>query len=154
MAKLSPASAAGTAATSGKKKTAKEYTGRQKAAIFLVTIGSEISAEIFKYLREDEIETTIMVFLIGLAVLLIAFLIFRAISREMERRRRLEAEERARREEQMRQDALARAEEDGMDVSISVEERTRLELQESVMNMTREHPEDAAQLIRTWLLEE
>jgi flagellar motor switch protein FliG len=42
---------------SSKKKGNKEYTGRQKAAIFLVTIGSEISAEIFKYLREDEIET-------------------------------------------------------------------------------------------------
>jgi len=41
----------------GKKKGPKEYTGRQKAAIFLVTIGSEISAEIFKFLREDEIET-------------------------------------------------------------------------------------------------
>ncbi|MDR0623639.1 MAG: flagellar motor switch protein FliG [Treponema sp.] len=40
-----------------KKKGNKEFTGRQKAAIFLVTIGSEISAEIFKYLREDEIET-------------------------------------------------------------------------------------------------
>ncbi len=43
---------------SGKKnKGIKDYTGRQKAAIFLVSIGSEISAEIFKYLREDEIET-------------------------------------------------------------------------------------------------
>jgi flagellar motor switch protein FliG len=42
---------------SSKKKGVKEYTGRQKAAIFLVTIGSEISAEIFKFLREDEIET-------------------------------------------------------------------------------------------------
>jgi len=41
----------------GKKKGAKEFTGRQKAAVFLVTIGSEISAEIFKFLREDEIET-------------------------------------------------------------------------------------------------
>ena len=50
---LAPGSTTG----SGKKKGAKEYTGRQKAAIFLVTIGSEISAEIFKYLREDEIET-------------------------------------------------------------------------------------------------
>ncbi|MDR0465532.1 MAG: flagellar motor switch protein FliG [Treponema sp.] len=40
-----------------KKKGVKEYTGRQKAAIFLVTIGSEISSEIFKFLREDEIET-------------------------------------------------------------------------------------------------
>jgi flagellar motor switch protein FliG len=33
-----------------------ELTGRQKAAIFLVTLGSEISAEIFKHLREEEIE--------------------------------------------------------------------------------------------------
>ncbi|MDR2445726.1 MAG: flagellar motor switch protein FliG [Treponema sp.] len=41
----------------GKKKSDKTFNGRQKAAIFLVTIGSEISAEIFKYLREDEIET-------------------------------------------------------------------------------------------------
>jgi flagellar motor switch protein FliG len=41
----------------GKKKGGKEFTGRQKAAIFLVSIGSDISAEIFKHLREDEIET-------------------------------------------------------------------------------------------------
>jgi len=34
----------------------KTLTGRQKAAIFLVTLGSEISSEIFKHLREDEIE--------------------------------------------------------------------------------------------------
>ncbi|MDR2702573.1 MAG: flagellar motor switch protein FliG [Spirochaetaceae bacterium] len=43
--------------TSSKKKGKNEFSGRQKAAIFLVSIGSEISAEIFKYLREDEIET-------------------------------------------------------------------------------------------------
>jgi flagellar motor switch protein FliG len=36
------------------KKT--QLTGRQKAAIFLVTLGSEVSSEIFKHLREDEIE--------------------------------------------------------------------------------------------------
>lgn len=43
----------------GRKKgggALKDLTGRQKAAIFLVTIGSEISADIFKHLREDEIE--------------------------------------------------------------------------------------------------
>jgi flagellar motor switch protein FliG len=56
MARTSTTAGAG-ASSSSKKKGAKEYTGRQKAAIFLVTIGSEISAEIFKYLREDEIET-------------------------------------------------------------------------------------------------
>jgi flagellar motor switch protein FliG len=48
---------ASSGAGSSKKKGNKEFTGRQKAAIFLVSIGSEISAEIFKYLREDEIET-------------------------------------------------------------------------------------------------
>jgi flagellar motor switch protein FliG len=49
---------AGTAASGGGKKSGmkKELTGRQKAAIFLVTVGSEISSEIFKHLREDEIE--------------------------------------------------------------------------------------------------
>ncbi|GMO61391.1 MAG: hypothetical protein Ta2G_21160 [Termitinemataceae bacterium] len=40
-----------------KKKDIKDLNGRQKAAIFLVSVGSDISAEIFKYLREDEIET-------------------------------------------------------------------------------------------------
>ncbi len=44
-------------AETGKKKVSKELSGRQKAAIFLVTLGSEISAEIFNHLREDEIET-------------------------------------------------------------------------------------------------
>jgi len=31
-------------------------TGRQKAAIFLVAVGNEVASEIFKHLREDEIE--------------------------------------------------------------------------------------------------
>ncbi|MDR1351680.1 MAG: flagellar motor switch protein FliG [Treponema sp.] len=51
------AQASAAASGGGKKKGIKEFTGRQKAAIFLVSIGSDISAEIFKFLREDEIET-------------------------------------------------------------------------------------------------
>ncbi|NLK60923.1 MAG: flagellar motor switch protein FliG [Treponema sp.] len=43
--------------SSKKAKDVKSLTGRQKAAIFLVSLGSEISSEIFKHLREDEIET-------------------------------------------------------------------------------------------------
>ena len=45
---------------SSKKNGAKDYkslTGRQKAAIFLVSLGSDVSAEIMKHLREDEVET-------------------------------------------------------------------------------------------------
>ncbi len=53
MAKQTAGSAAGGSKKGGLKK---DLTGRQKAAVFLVTIGSEISAEIFKHLREDEIE--------------------------------------------------------------------------------------------------
>ncbi|MCI5524086.1 MAG: flagellar motor switch protein FliG [Treponema sp.] len=45
---------------SGKKKgSAKDYkslTGRQKAAIFLVALGSEVSSEVLKHLRDDEVE--------------------------------------------------------------------------------------------------
>ena len=51
MAKTGAAAAGG-----GKGKVKKDLTGRQKAAIFLVTLGSEISSEIFKHLRDDEIE--------------------------------------------------------------------------------------------------
>jgi flagellar motor switch protein FliG len=34
----------------------KELTGKQKAAILLITMGPEVSAQVFKHLREDEIE--------------------------------------------------------------------------------------------------
>ena len=40
-----------------KAKDVRSLTGKQKAAIFLVSLGSEISSEIFKHLREDEVET-------------------------------------------------------------------------------------------------
>ncbi|MFV9509861.1 flagellar motor switch protein FliG [Tepidibacillus sp. LV47] len=33
-----------------------ELTGKQKAAILLITLGPEVSAQVFKHLREDEIE--------------------------------------------------------------------------------------------------
>ena len=45
---------------SGKKKNSHDYkslTGRQKAAIFLVALGSDVSSEVMKHLREDEVET-------------------------------------------------------------------------------------------------
>jgi flagellar M-ring protein FliF len=106
------------------------------------------------YFRQKQLQTTLLIFLIGVVILLISFIVFRAISRELERRRRLAEDERARREQAIRESAIAQAEEEGVDVSISVEERARLELQENAANMAREHPEDVAQLIRTWLLEE
>ena len=106
------------------------------------------------YFRSKQFQFTLMLFLLGLAAILIAFVVIRMILRERERRRRLREEELARQHQMMRESALRQAEEEGVEVSMSVEERKRMELQESVINMAKEHPEDAAQLIRTWLLEE
>lgn len=55
--KGSAGQAAGGSGKKGSPKSVKDMNGRQKAAIFLVSLGSEVSSEIFKHLREDEIET-------------------------------------------------------------------------------------------------
>ena len=39
-----------------KDKKQRVLSGRQKVAIFLVSLGMETSSEIFKHLREEEIE--------------------------------------------------------------------------------------------------
>jgi len=106
------------------------------------------------YFRKKQMQITIIIFIAGLTLMLFGFMLFRMISREMERRKRLAEEERARREQMLRESAMAEAEQEGEDVSISLEERTRMQLMESAINLAKEHPEDAAQLIRTWLLEE
>jgi flagellar M-ring protein FliF len=106
------------------------------------------------FLRQRQFQFTMLLLLAGITVLLVSFLIFRLVSRELERRRRLREEELSRQHQMMRESALRQAEEEGVEVSMSVEERKRLELQENAINMAKEHPEDVAQLIRTWLLEE
>ena len=115
---------------------------------------AQFRAEDEKFKAQQRMQQTIIFSIIGVAVLIIAFIIFRIISREMERRRRLREEELARQHQMMREAALKSAEEEEMDVAMSVEERARMEMQENAINMAREHPEDVAQLIRTWLVEE
>ncbi|MDR1428833.1 MAG: flagellar M-ring protein FliF [Spirochaetaceae bacterium] len=107
-----------------------------------------------RYFRQQRFQTTVMLFVSGLALLLVSFIAYRLIYREMERRRRLREEELSRQHQMMRESALRQAEEDGVEVSMSVEERKRMELQDNAISLAREHPEDVAQLIRTWLLEE
>ncbi|MCK4540634.1 MAG: flagellar M-ring protein FliF [Spirochaetales bacterium] len=107
-----------------------------------------------KYRSQKRVQQTILYSLIAVGVIVIAFVVFRLISREMERRRRLREEELSRQHQAMREAALRSAEEEGLEVQMSVEERARLEMQENAINMAREHPEDVAQLIRTWLIEE
>ncbi|MDR2313922.1 MAG: flagellar M-ring protein FliF [Spirochaetaceae bacterium] len=106
------------------------------------------------YFRQQNIQKTIFVFLLGLAALLIAFVAFRLVTKAIERKRLADEEALARERQAARERALLEAEQEGVEVSLSVEERKRMELQENVISMAKDHPEDAAQLIRTWLLED
>lgn len=114
----------------------------------------EHAAEDAEYFAAIQRKRTILFILIAVAVVLIGFILFRIISRELERRRR-EREARLLAEQQAeRERRLWEAKEDGMEVTMSVEETRRMELQENAINMAKEHPEDVAMLIRTWLMEE
>ncbi len=106
------------------------------------------------YRRQMALRRTLYAVLIGVGALLLFAFIYRLAAKEMERRRRLREEELARQHQAMREAALRSAEEQGVEVELSVEDRARLEMQENATNMAREHPEDVAQLIRTWLVEE
>jgi flagellar M-ring protein FliF len=114
----------------------------------------QFSDEDAAYFKQQNIQRTVMVFLIGLAVLLLAFVIFRLVSKAIERQRLAAEEALARERQAAREQALIDAESEGVEVSMSVEERKRMELQENVISLAKDHPEDAAQLIRTWLLED
>lgn len=114
----------------------------------------QFRAEDEEYLRAQQIRRMVLYSLIGLAFLLVAFIAFRLVSRELERRRRIAEEKRALEQQMLRENAIRQAEEQNIEVSMSVEERKRLDLQEHAINMAKEHPEDVAQLIRTWLREE
>jgi flagellar M-ring protein FliF len=115
---------------------------------------SEHRAEDLDFQRQQNLQTILLWVVVSLASLLALFIVFRLITREIERRRRLREEELARQHQAMREAALRSAEEESAEVEMSVEERARLEMQENAINIAREHPEDVAQLIRSWLLEE
>jgi flagellar M-ring protein FliF len=104
--------------------------------------------------NQQQVNQIILFSLLGLAILMIGFIVFRIFSRELERRRRISEEKRALEQQMLRENAIRQAEEQNIEVSMSVEERKRLELQEHAINMAKEHPEDVAQLIRTWIREE
>ncbi len=107
-----------------------------------------------QFRRQIQLRRTIIGVVAGVFSLLVAAVLYRLLAKEAERRRRLREEELARQHQAMREAALRSAEEQGVEVELSVEDRARLEMQENAVNMAREHPEDVAQLIRTWLMEE
>lgn len=115
---------------------------------------AQFEAEDAAFLRAQQTRRTVFYVLTGIVAVLLAFMIFRVISREIEKRRRLREEELLRKHRMEREKILWESEQAGMEVTMSVEERRRAELQENAIAMAKDHPEDVAMLIRTWLMEE
>lgn len=115
---------------------------------------AQFEAEDAAFLRAQQTRRTVFYVLTGIVAVLLAFMIFRVISREIEKRRRLREEELLRKHRMEREKILWESEQAGMEVTMSVEERKRAELQENAIAMAKDHPEDVAMLIRTWLMEE
>jgi flagellar M-ring protein FliF len=114
----------------------------------------QFNAEDAALMKQRQIQIAIIAGLIGLALLMIGFVLYQVISRAREQARRRREEELARQHQLMREEAILRAESEGQDVAMSVEDQARMELQEKAINLAKEHPADVAQLIRTWILEE
>ncbi len=107
-----------------------------------------------EYRRKDQMKKLLLAALIGVIALFLGFILFRTITKEIERRRRLREEQLALEQQRMREAALRAAEEEGIDVELSLEEKARMELQQNAINLAKERPDDVAQLLRTWLAEE
>lgn len=104
--------------------------------------------------KRERIRKTLIAAVAALSVLFLGTLMYRAIAKEIARRKRIREEELALQQQRMREQALRAAEEEGVEVELSLEEKARMEMQENAINMARERPEEVAQLLRTWLLEE
>ena len=134
------------------------YNALRKDSVSVLNLQFDRMGEFEKedeaYFRAVQRRWILLISLAGLALLLLIFIIYRIVSREIERRKRLREEELLRQHQLEREKALWEAEQAGMEVSMSVEEMKRRELLENVINNAREHPEDVALLLRTWLMEE
>ncbi len=104
--------------------------------------------------RKIQLRKTLIWSLVTLFALFLGTLIYRAIMKEIARRRRIREEELAMQQQLLREKALREAEQEGVEVELSLEEKTRLEMQKNAINLAKEHPEEVANLLKTWLAEE
>ncbi|HCL58109.1 MAG TPA: flagellar M-ring protein FliF [Spirochaetia bacterium] len=140
------------------EESLKAYTG------YNMTRGDKISVQAVSFDRSSEFEKedeeirksqrikkTILAIVIGLVGIFVISIIYKAIEREMARRRRIREEELIKQQEALRMAALKASEHDSITAELSPEERARLELQENALKVAKEKPEEVAKLIRTWL---
>ena len=114
----------------------------------------EFAAEDEALTRDMMIRRLLIVSGIALAVFVLIYLLYRAIKKEIARRRRLREEELAAQQQLMREAALRVADEGAAEVELSVDERARREMLENAINLAREKPDQVAKLLRTWLQDE
>ena len=107
-----------------------------------------------EFRKREQMKKLLLAALVGVVALFIGFILFRTVQKELERRRRAREEQLALEQQKMREAALRIAEEEGIDVELSLEEKARLELKDNAIRMAKERPDDVAALLRTWLAEE
>lgn len=134
------------------------YNRRRGDSISVQNIQFDRSAEFAKIdeqIRSQErLRKILMATLIGLFSMILLFALARAIKRERDRRRRKREEEEAARQQAMREAALKQAEQEGVEVELSLEEKARKEMQENAVKMAKEKPDVVANLLRNWMTEE
>jgi len=104
--------------------------------------------------RQETLRKALLTGILSIVGFVIIILLYKIISAEVQRRRKLREEELLRKQQELREQALRAAEKEGVEVELSMEEKARLELQENAINIAREHPEEVAKLIKTWLAED
>lgn len=112
------------------------------------------AAEDMVWKRKQQTTMALIIGLIAIIVLIIGTIIYRLVAAELKRRQIMKEEELARAAQMAREMALRASEEEGATVDMSMEDKMRLEMQENAVGMAKEHPEDVAQVIRTWISEE
>ena len=105
------------------------------------------------YWEQKLIENLIIWGSIAVVAILILFMVARYLAREAERRNRMRQEELARQAQLQQQQAIIDARNMGFDDVMSLEERESSELKEYATSLSKEQPDEVAQLIRTWLAE-
>jgi flagellar M-ring protein FliF len=134
------------------------FTGARGDKVEVYEVAKDRSKEFEKedqeWNRRNQLTWALIAGLCALILLIVMAIIYRIVGKELERRRRIKEEELARQHQLAREMALKSAEADNVDVEMSQEDKARLEMQETAINISREHPEEVAQLIRTWLTEE
>ena len=114
---------------------------------------AEFEQEDNAYRTSKKVKQALFATMLTLVVLLSLIFLIRTIVHWRERRRKLREEERARQLAMERQAMLDRLD-NPINIPMTGEDAEKNELFREAQVMAREHPEDVAQLIRAWLVEE